>query len=84
MQGSTVRTSYVSGVLTNLAREGTRRLTGRGDRKHSLTFLFATWVAYIAGATLGSFGRKEFSLWALAIPTGALVASAAVAYHRRI
>jgi uncharacterized membrane protein YoaK (UPF0700 family) len=79
IHGHTVRTSYVSGVLTNLTREATRRLSGRGTGDHSLRLLLAIWLAYVAGATLGSFGLKELSLWALAFPLGALVVAATTA-----
>jgi uncharacterized membrane protein YoaK (UPF0700 family) len=54
-------------------------LSGRGTGDHSLRLLLAIWLAYVVGATLGSFGLKELSLWALAFPLGALVVAATTA-----
>lgn len=78
IEGATVRTSYVSGVLTHLAQAAVRRLTGAAGRPQRARLLAAIWLAYVAGATLGSFGLHEVSLWCLALPLAALVAAATV------
>jgi uncharacterized membrane protein YoaK (UPF0700 family) len=74
INGSTVRTSYISGVLTNLAQGAVRR--GRDDRP--LRLLLAIALLYLAGATLGAYTLGLFSVWCLAIPLGVLVAAAFV------
>lgn len=75
--GSRVRTTYVSGMLTNLTQTAVRRLRGRRDDRRSLRLLATACVAYVAGATLGSFGLRELTLWCLAIPAGAILLAAA-------
>lgn len=77
VQGATVRTSYISGVLTNIAQAGVRRLAGRGGRDRPLRLLALLCVVYLAGATLGSYTLAHLRLWSLAIPLGALAVLAA-------
>ena len=74
LNGETVRTSYISGVLTNLAQSGVRRLRGRDDRRR-LPRLAATLAVYLGGATLGGFTLPQLSVWCLAIPLAALAAA---------
>src|SRR5437764_4134319 len=73
IRGVTVRTSYISGVLTNLAQGSVRQLRGR-DREQPLLLLLSLCIAYLAGATLGSSTLNAFALWCLAIPIAAIVA----------
>jgi uncharacterized membrane protein YoaK (UPF0700 family) len=73
--GATVRTSYISGVLTNLAQGLVRR-----DRDKPLALFAALIAAYLAGAAGGSWTLRELALWCLALP---LVVLLAVAYEMR-
>lgn len=72
VSGRTVRTTYVTGVLTSFAQESVRRLLGRGGDAARARLLAAIWLLYVAGATLGSFALHRLDLWALAIPLGFL------------
>jgi uncharacterized membrane protein YoaK (UPF0700 family) len=78
IRGTTVRTSYISGVLTNLAQGGVRRLTGRSRDGLPLLLLLGLCIAYLAGATLGSYVLSAFALWCLAIPLAVILTAAAV------
>lgn len=70
--GRTVRTTYVSGMLTRFAQEAVRRLRGRGDREVQLRLVGAIWLAYVSGATFGGWAIRDLSTWALAIPLAVL------------
>ncbi|HET8527807.1 MAG TPA: YoaK family protein [Gaiellaceae bacterium] len=74
--GTTVRTTYVSGTLTNLTMTAVRRLSGRDTKPHRLRLLFGVWLAYVVFATAGAFTLRELSVWCLAFPTAALLALA--------
>jgi uncharacterized membrane protein YoaK (UPF0700 family) len=79
IQGSTVRTSYISGVLTNLAQAAARRLRepgGGGDAPARL--LAGVCAAYLIGATAAAYGRSIAGIWCLAPAVAALVTAAAV------
>jgi len=76
VHGATVRTSYISGVLTNIAQAGVRRIAGRGGGDRPLRLLGLLCVGYLAGATLGSYTLGHLRLWCLAIPLGVLAAAA--------
>jgi uncharacterized membrane protein YoaK (UPF0700 family) len=78
IRGTTVRTSYISGVLTNLAQGGVRRLSGRSRDGLPLLLLLGLCIAYLAGATLGSYTLDVFAIWCLAIPLAVILAAAAV------
>jgi uncharacterized membrane protein YoaK (UPF0700 family) len=71
--GATVRTTYVSGMLTRLAMTGTRRLLGREAPGDRLRLLAGIWAAYVACATGGAYGLRELSVWCLAVPVAALL-----------
>lgn len=71
INGATVRTSYVSGVLTNLTQGLVRR-----DGEKPLALLGAILVAYLCGATLASYTLGAIAAWCLAIPLAALLAVA--------
>jgi uncharacterized membrane protein YoaK (UPF0700 family) len=75
VDGVTVRTSYVSGVITNLAQALARRLRG-GGRQKPLVLLVTIVVAYLVGATGGALALRAVSFWCLGIPLGALLALA--------
>jgi uncharacterized membrane protein YoaK (UPF0700 family) len=77
VDGTTIRTSYVSGVLTNLVQGGVRRLRGAADRK-PLVLLAAILAAYLAGALGGALGLRVVSLWCLAVPIAVLLAAASL------
>lgn len=85
--GRTVRTTYVSGVLTNLARQSVAYAFGRLDRCHGagrapddhdarrgILLLAAIWLCYAAGGTTGGFTDHLWRLWSLALPVAALAA----------
>jgi uncharacterized membrane protein YoaK (UPF0700 family) len=74
--GETVRTSYISGVLTNLTQTLVRRATRRRARRDA-ALLATLLVAYLAGATLGSYALARIAIWCLSIPLAALLAAAA-------
>lgn len=76
ISGSTVRTTYVSGMLTRIAMTGTRRLLGRKAPRDRLRLLAGIWLAYVVCATAGAYGLRELSVWCLAFPTAALLALA--------
>jgi uncharacterized membrane protein YoaK (UPF0700 family) len=76
IRGVTVRTSYISGVLTNLAQGGARRFSGRERDRQPLALLLSLCLAYLVGATAGSYTLDEFALWCLAIPLAAVLATA--------
>jgi uncharacterized membrane protein YoaK (UPF0700 family) len=77
--GTTIRTSYVSGVLTNLTQSAVRRLRGNDDRK-PLALLGTILLAYLVGATGGAVSLRALSFWCLALPVGVLLF---VAWGRR-
>lgn len=75
IDGETVRTTYVSGMLTRLGQSLVRR-TGRR------AFLASIWVCYAGGALGGAAALRGLSLWCLAIPLGVLVAATVLAASR--
>lgn len=80
--GTTIRTSYVTGVLTNLTQGAVRRLRGGGDRK-PLALLGTILVAYLVGATAAAFLLGRLSFWCLSFPLGALLVAAWVRRRER-
>jgi uncharacterized membrane protein YoaK (UPF0700 family) len=76
IDGETVRTTYVSGMLTRLGQSLVRR-SGRR------VFLTAIWACYVGGAIGGAAALRGLSLWCLAIPLGALLAATAVSARCR-
>lgn len=76
ISGTTVRTTYVSGILTNLAMTGVRRLTRRETKPYSLSLLLGIWIVYVVCATAGAYGLRELSVWCLALPVAVLLALA--------
>ena len=73
----TVRTTYISGVLTHLAQSAVRRLRGAREKTpERLRFLAGLWAFYIVGASSGSYALAHLELWSLAFPIAALVTAA--------
>lgn len=71
VDGATVRTSYVSGMITRLAQGIVRR-----DRSGApLGLLAAIPVAYVAAATLGAFMLGRTGVWCLGVPLAVLAAA---------
>jgi uncharacterized membrane protein YoaK (UPF0700 family) len=75
--GATVRTSYISGVLTNLGQAGARRLRGRPSGQEQTGLLLLLCLCYLAAATAGAFGLSHLGIWCLAAPAGVLLVAAA-------
>jgi uncharacterized membrane protein YoaK (UPF0700 family) len=98
VRGRTVRTTYVSGVLTSLAqdlvnviarppagRSYVRDVLGVGEREDSrrrALVLAAVWFVYAGGAVLGAFLDDRWRLWALAVPAAILAALVLVDLRR--
>lgn len=76
IDGATVRTSYITGMVTRLAQGLVRP---RGSNDAPLALLAAIPVCYVAGATLGAWTFGRAGMWCLAIPLGALATACAVA-----
>lgn len=85
--GRTVRTTYVTGMLTNLAQESVAYLFWRHDHRHGqagaesknaslqrVALLAAIWCTYALGAILGGFAELHWALRSLLFPLCALVA----------
>jgi len=78
VDAATVRTSYISGILTQLAQSGARRLAGRRSDGARPALWAALCIAYLAGATLAGRGMESAGPWCLAGPVGLLAGAAAV------
>jgi len=74
--GTTIRTSYVSGVLTNLTQGFVRRVRGARERK-PLALLATILAAYLVGALGGALTLRAVSFWCLVAPLAVLLAAAA-------
>lgn len=74
IDGSTVRTSYITGMVTRLAQGLVRR-----DGEVPLALIAAIPFLYIAGATLGAWTLGRAGVWCLGIPLGALAVACAAA-----
>jgi uncharacterized membrane protein YoaK (UPF0700 family) len=87
LAGQTVRTTFVTGMLTHLGEEAAKfvfpstRATASGPR---LRLLVLVWVSYAAGAIVGGWGHDQWSLNALVIPLAILAALIAVDLVRPI
>ncbi|HET7138490.1 MAG TPA: YoaK family protein [Gaiellaceae bacterium] len=76
VEGTTVRTSYVSGVLTNLTQGLVRRTSGACGGK-PLALLATILGAYLVGAVGGALTLRAISFWCLAAPLAVLLVAAA-------
>lgn len=82
--GRTIRTTYVTGMLTNFANEMVTwtlrswRLPASGSAREArlalrrAAFLIELWMAFAAGALLGGFGEPLWKQWALLPAIGGL------------
>lgn len=84
--GQTVRTSYITGALTDIA-EGVvdhlyARTAGRACAPQAapghLLMLMLLWIGYFGGAVLGALAEQHWQLWCLFFPIGCLFMLAAV------
>lgn len=75
--GATVRTSYISGVLTNVGQAGARRLYGRQPGHGRSRLLLLLCLCYLAAAAAGAFGLARIGIWCLSAPAAVLLAAAA-------
>jgi uncharacterized membrane protein YoaK (UPF0700 family) len=80
---ATVRTSYISGVLTNLAQSAARRLLGRPSEDAQPALWAGLCAAYLGAATLAATSVNPAGAWCLAGPVGLLVWAAAVDRYMR-
>lgn len=83
IHGATVRTSYVSGVLTHLAQGIARRGRAASGGPDRLRLLGAIWIAYVVGATGAAYTLRQLAIWCLAIPVAVLLVAAAAFQERR-
>ncbi len=75
--GQTVRTTYVSGVLTNMTRAAVAAVRARGQEdaerhRRRARLLAAVFACYLVGGVAGSFGHLEARAWSLALPIAVL------------
>jgi uncharacterized membrane protein YoaK (UPF0700 family) len=73
IDAATVRTSYISGILTQLAQSGARRLAGRRSDGARPALWAGLCVAYLLGATLAGRGMESAGTWCLVGPVAVLV-----------
>ena len=81
--GQSIRTTYISGVLTDLGRGLAERARDR-EATTAVGLLAGIVVLYLVGASLGSLLHGAIGLWALALPLAALSAAAAADLRRPI
>lgn len=77
----TIRTTFVTGVLANLAETfvGAWFRPGREHRRRLLSLsalLGSVWVLYLGGAVAGAVAERAWSFAALAVPTAVVIAVA--------
>jgi uncharacterized membrane protein YoaK (UPF0700 family) len=72
-----VRTTYISGLLTNLAHQTVARVRGDRRRGRHVGLLAAVALAYLTGATAGGVLEMHLRLWAAAAPALVLLITAA-------
>ena len=80
--GQSVRTTYITGVLTDFARGAVERVARGSNAETVVGLLGGIVVLYLAGATLGSVAQRWAGMWALAVPLAALLAAAAADARR--
>ena len=87
----TVRTTYISGMLTHIAEEAVGYLVDRHDacsdpsrlqsmqyRSRRFRLLVGIWSTYAAGGIAGAFAEIGWATYALAVPVAILVVVVAV------
>lgn len=88
--GRTIRTTYLSGMLTRLGQELARLPMGRHGEKRggkgaepaAALVYFALFAGFLGGAVLGTWTLARIELWAVAVPLAAVVAAAGVDWWR--
>jgi uncharacterized membrane protein YoaK (UPF0700 family) len=77
VNGRTVRTTFITGMLTRFAEEAVFWVVDRraADGRRVL-FLGALWMSYGAGAAIGAVLMAHWSVWSLFVPIGVLSAAA--------
>lgn len=87
IEGRTVRTTFITGMLTRFAEDGVTFLFDRHDARRGyersirahyadvrrLVFLAGIWSCYLAGAIVGAFLESRWHLWSVAVPIVALL-----------
>jgi uncharacterized membrane protein YoaK (UPF0700 family) len=77
-----VATTYITGILTNLAIDAVTALVARLERPASraaaelaapLPLLAGLWLAYVGGALAGGFADLEWRFYAVLVPVAVLV-----------
>jgi uncharacterized membrane protein YoaK (UPF0700 family) len=87
LAGQTVRTTFVTGMLTHLGEEAAKfalpssRPSASASR---LRLLALVWICYAAGAVFGGWAHGQWSVNALVVPLAILVALVAVDVVRPI
>jgi len=80
VDGATVRTTYITGMLTHFAEELADRVANRHDAPSDEGFARRTltvggiWPCFLAGAVAGAFGHTRWGTGALLVPFAALAA----------
>jgi uncharacterized membrane protein YoaK (UPF0700 family) len=76
--GATIRTAYISGMLTRLGQSLAGHLLRERDVSAAYTGLLAMIVLiYFCGAAAGSLLQRAIGAWAMAVPVALLAAAAA-------
>lgn len=83
----TVRTTYVTGMLTHFAEDSVRYYFDRrqadtdpksrhelNERRHYLAVVGLIWCAYAIGGVIGGFAEITWTTYALAVPAGVIAA----------
>jgi uncharacterized membrane protein YoaK (UPF0700 family) len=64
-----VRTTYISGVLTNLVQGLVQQLVRRGEqRDFGVQVYGAVWIGYLVGAILGGVGYAQTGALGMLLP----------------
>ncbi len=85
--GTTIRTTYISGVLTSMADEVSKYPIWLYDRFFArqrqgkptapsvgmILLLLGVWLSYVVGGLLGVLTGLHLRLWGLAVPIGGLL-----------
>src|SRR5579885_2215179 len=85
VDGHTLRTTYVSGVLTDFAEGAVDLLywlAGKRSKPSAslggLALLLGVWIGYFVGAVLGALAEERWKLFCLLVPILCLVLIAVV------
>jgi uncharacterized membrane protein YoaK (UPF0700 family) len=81
VDGATVRTTYLTGMISTAAEEIADRLvTGKSDERFArrIAVVLGIWPGFLAGAIAGAFGHARWSVGALLLPLAVLIAVAGI------